>query len=392
MTGLCLVAWRALEQIPVVGLTPGTILYRLQAVDNSTLVHAIGSGIPLASFSIAVMGVQPYVYALILMTLVGVISKRFEAIWSSPGRGITILRWSRALTVFLAAAQAYGYTVLWQVDNILPPMDWSARLLIVLQLVAGTMLLVFLGDVIDEFGLGFGNGSILIYALTPMATELHRLAGFVDTAPSLATLYRSLALWTAFSIAIAVATIAVLLAVRRIPQRKTKRTNNASPIELRIVMSGVLRPPIFAGLVLYSPSIVADYLGATNPQLLQWFNEHLTAYGPNTWSDVAYASVNVGLVIAFTHLVVGADFRAAPADLMPHIHRLAFIGGTFLAITFVVVPMLEWNASGIAGRIIGLSGFDIVLVVAMVIAIVDRLEHFGRPAPGRAPILLSRVP
>jgi preprotein translocase subunit SecY len=391
VTGLCLVAWRALEQIPVVGLTPSTMFFRLQSADSSTLVHAIGNSVPLAGYSIAVMGVQPYVYALIIMTLFGLFSKRVEEIWSSPGGGLTILRWSRALTVVLAAVQADGYTNLWQVDNSLAPMDWSARLLIVLQLTAGTMILVLLGDVIDDFGLGFGNGAILIYALTPMATELHRLAGFVETAPSLETLYRSFAVWMVFSIGVAVATIAVLLAVRRIPQKTTKRANHASPIELRILMSGILRPPLYAGAILYGPTLAANYLGATNPQVAQWFSEHLTAYGPNPWTDISYAAFYACLVILFAQVVVALDFRAAPTELAAHIHRLAFMGGTFLAIMVVLVPMLEWNASRIAGRIIGMSGFDIVLIVMMIVIVFDRLEHPVQGAP-RTPLLLSRVP
>jgi len=391
VTGLCLVAWRALEQIPIVGLTPSTMFYRLQSADSSTLVQAIGNSVPLAGYSIAVMGVQPYVYALIMITLFGLFSKRVEEIWSSPEGGLTILRWTRALTVVLAAVQADGYTNLWQADNSLAPMDWSARLLIVLQLTAGTMILVLLGDVINEFGLGFGNGSILIYALTPMATELHRLAGFVETAPSLETLYRSIAIWVVFSIGVAAATVAVLLAVRRIPKKKTKRATDASPIELRILMSGILRPPLYAGAILYGPTLAASYLGATNPQLAQWFNQHLTAYGPNPWTDIGYAALYACLVILFAQVVVALDIRDAPAELAAHIHRLAFIGGAFLAVVVVVVPILEWNASRIAGRVIGMSGFDIVLIVMMIVIIFDRLEHLAQPVP-RTPLLLSRVP
>jgi preprotein translocase subunit SecY len=392
VTGLCLVAWRALEQITVVGLTPSTMFYRLQSADSSTLVHAIGNSVPLAGYSIAVMGLQPYVYALIMMTLLGLFSRgRVEEIWSSPEGGLTILRWTRTLTVFLAAVQAYGYTNLWQVDNSLPQMDWSARLLIVLQLTAGTMILLLLGEVIDEFGLGFGNGAILIYALTPMATELHRLAGFVETAPSLETFYRSLAVWIVFSIGIAAATIAVLLAVRRIPQKKTKRAADTSPIELRILMSGILRPPLYAGAILYGPTLAAYYLGASNPQLAQWFYDHLTAYGPNPWTDIGYAALYACLVILFAQGVVLLDFRAAPADLAARIHRLAFIGGTFLAVVVVVVPILEWNASRIAGRVLALSGFDIVLMVTMIVIIFDKLDHRVQQIP-RTPLLLSRMP
>ena len=56
VTGLCLVAWRALEQITVVGLSPSTMFFRLQTADSSTLINVIGNSVPLAGYSIAVMG------------------------------------------------------------------------------------------------------------------------------------------------------------------------------------------------------------------------------------------------------------------------------------------------------------------------------------------------
>jgi preprotein translocase subunit SecY len=395
VTGLCLVTWRLLEQVTVVGLTPGAMLYNLglQSLDTSTFFHAIGiNSIPLASYSIVVMGVQPYVNALILMTVFAVISKGLGKMWTRPDGRLAIRRWARALTVFFAAGQAYGYTVLWQFDSSLAPMDWSARLLVILQLTTGTMILMLLGDVLDEFGLGFGNGAILIYALIPLATELHRLASIIAAGPSLEALYKPLAVWIVFSIAVAMATVAVLLAVRRIPPRKTKRPTRTTPTELRILMSGVLRPPVFAQSVQFLPALAANYLATTHPEAVQWINDHATAYGPNPWTDIGYAAINACLVILFTQFVVACDFRVTAADAAWHINRLAFIGGTFLAIMVVVVPMVEWNVSGIAGRVIGMSGFYIVLVVAMIVVIVDRLEHYGKHAAGRAPILMSRMP
>jgi preprotein translocase subunit SecY len=395
VTGLCLVVWRLLEQITVVGLTPGAMLYRLQlqSLDTSTPFHAIGiNSIPLASYSIVVMGVQPYVNALIAMTVFALISKRVGTMWTNADGRLAIRRWALALTVCFAAGQAYGYTVLRQVDSSVAPMDWSARLLVVLQLTTGTMILVALGDVLDEFGLGFGNGAILIYALSPRATEVHRFADIIATNPSFESLYRPFAVWIVFSIGVAAATVAVLLAVRRLPPTKTKRPTRASPIELRILMAGVLRPLIFANAVLFLPTIAGNYLAGTNQQAFLWVLDHFTAYGPNPWSDIGYAALNACLVIVFTHFVVACDFRVAPADVAWHINRLAFIGGTFLAITMVFVPMLEWNVSKAAGRVIGMSGFDLVLVVAMIVAIVYRLEHSGKPDAARAPILMSRMP
>jgi preprotein translocase subunit SecY len=390
VTGLCLVAWRALEQITVVGANPGLITARLQAEDTSSLIHAIGSGIPLAGYSIVALGLSPYVNALIIVTLAIVISERVRAIANSPEGRERMRRWTRALTVFLALGQAYGWTVLMQSGSLalLPPMDWSARLAICVELAAGTMILVLLGDVLDEFGLGFGNGAILIYALSPIAIEVHRLADIVALAPSVEALYLPLAIWAGFSIGLAATTVAVLMAVRRVVR---KRERSSTLVELKLLISGVLRPPLFATAVLFVPVIMANYYSAANPDLSRWIWEHTTAYGPNPWTDIAYAVVDAGLVIAFTYFVVLCDFGRLPRELAPHYERLIFIGGAFLALSVVVVPIAEHYATHAAGQVVALSGRDALLMVAIITAAIGNLERITKSGRGLL-LQVSRLP
>ena len=364
---------------------------RLQALEPSTFLHAIGNAVPFASYSIVALGLQPYVMALIVMTLIRVVSKSVQAIGKRPEGMLRLRRWARALTILLAMGQAYGWTALYEFGNVLPTMDWSARLVIILELTGGTMVLVFLGDVLDELGLGFGNGAILIYALSAVAGEVHRLAAIAATSPSLEALYRPFGIWTIFSIGLVAGSVAVLLAVRRVPPVETEKPSQAKPVELRILLSGVLRPPLFANATLFVPVIFSNYLAQTNPGAVEWVNAHMTAFGPNPWTDVAYAILNVCLVVGFTYFVVGCDFSDAPRELVAHINRLTFIGGSFLAIAVVVLPILEWYASSAAGRGIGLSGFDAVLVVAMIVFIVRSLEQSRELVTG-PPVLMGQMP
>jgi preprotein translocase subunit SecY len=390
VTGLCLVAWRALEQITVVGANPGLIAARLQAEDTSSLVHSIGSGIPLAGYSIVALGLTPYINALIIVTLAIVISKRVRAIANSPEGRRRTRRWVRALAVFLALGQAYGWTVLMQSGSLalLPPMDWSARLVICVELAAGTMILVLLGDVLDEFGLGFGNGAILIFALSPLALEVHRLVDIVALAPSVEALYLPLAIWAGFSIGLAAATVAVLLAVRPVVSKGERPSKR---VELKVLMSGVLRPPLFASAVLFVPVIIANYYSAANPDFNRWIYEHATAYGPNPWTDIAYAAVDAGLVMAFTYFVVLSDFGRVPRNLAPYYNRLTFIGGAFLALSVVVVPIAEYHATNAAGQVIALSGRDALLVVAIITAAIGSLERIAKSGRGLL-VQVSRLP
>jgi len=391
VTGLCLAVWRALEQIPVSSLNPAMINARLQALEPSTFLHAIGSAVPFASYSIVALGLQPYVMALIVMTLIPLISKSIKGIRDSPDGPLRLRRWARGLTILLAMGQAYGWTALYEFGNVLPSMDWSARLVLILELTGGTMTLVFLGDILDEFGLGFGNGAILIYALSPLAGEVHRLAAIAASSPSLEALYRPFGVWIIFSIGVVIASVAVLLAVRRIQRVESEKPGLGKPVEVRLLLSGVLRPPLFANAALFVPVIFANYLEPTNPGATAWVNAHMTAYGPNAWTDIAYAIVNASLVIAFTYFVIASDFNGIPRELADNFNPFIFLGGAFLAIAVVVLPVLEWNASMAAGRGVGMSGFDAVVVVAMIVFVVRSLEQSRELAAG-PPVLMGQMP
>src|SRR5206468_6453579 len=75
-----------------------------------------------------------------------------------------IQRWSRWLTVFLGAGQAYGFTVLFQNTSpaILGPLDWFQRTQIILVLIAGTVMLMWFGELITEYGIGIGVSLIIV--------------------------------------------------------------------------------------------------------------------------------------------------------------------------------------------------------------------------------------
>src|SRR6202049_4505094 len=124
------------------------------------------SGGGLSRFSIVAMGLNPYINATIIMQLMTVISERIKEISKEGEAGRRrITRWSRYLTVALGAGQAYGFTVLFQNTNpaILGPLDWFQRLQIILVLTAGTVMLMWFGELITEFGIGNGV-SLIIFA------------------------------------------------------------------------------------------------------------------------------------------------------------------------------------------------------------------------------------
>src|SRR5438128_5382428 len=124
------------------------------------------SGGGLSRFSIVAMGMNPYINATIIMQLMTVISVRIKEIQKEGEMGRRrIQRWSRYLTVALGAGQAYGFTVLFQNTQpaILGPLEWFQRLQIILVLTAGTVMLMWFGELITEYGIGNGV-SLIIFA------------------------------------------------------------------------------------------------------------------------------------------------------------------------------------------------------------------------------------
>ena len=379
-TGLCLIVWRALDQVTVVGINGNAISDRLQFVNNSDLLHALGSGTPLSQYSVVAMGITSYIYALLIVFLLHMCSERIRTMESTPDGRLQLRRWTRALAIALAFGQAYGWTVLLQQGSELPAqMEWFPRVVGMLELTTGTMILVFLADVIDDFGLGFGYGAFLIYALIPVANEVHRLAETVSFAPSAEALYKPLVVWALFSIGLVAATVAVLLAVRRVVLITDRKKNSGQPVVLKVLMSGVLRPTAFALAVLSFPAIFAGSVATPNSGLAK-LAEAWSTYGVNPWIDIAYMVVEVVLVMAFVYGIVFFEFlwsQHINRDLWAPIYRLTFIGGAFLALAVGVLPVLEQIASGAAGMTISMSGFDVVLVTAVILAVVASLEGSG---------------
>ena len=376
MTALCLVVWRLLDQIPVSDVTSNFITTRLSTLTNAPgFFVAIGpNSLVFASWSLGFEGIGPYVEALVLMSVLTVFSARLRDIAGDPDRRASIARWTRALAMGLALSQAYAFTLLYQngFPPVFGPLDWSARLAICLALAGGTALMILLADALDEFGLGFGYGAVIFYALGSLGLEVHRIADYFASAPSLEALFRPVAVWTAFTVGLTVATVAVLLAVRRV-----------ATTELRLLWSGVLRPVQFAGALLSVPLLAANYYYARYPAEVQWIYANWRSYGANLSPNVGYLLIYAGLLVGFALFVAAIDDRLmpVPSPLGPAVIRLAVLGGVFLALAVIAIPVADRLLTRAAGLAIPISGADVLLVVAVVLFAVRAIEGYRPVVP-----------
>ena len=376
VTALCLVVWRLLDQIPVSDVTSNFITTRLSTLTNAPgFFVAIGpNSLVCASWSLGFEGIGPYVEALVLMSVLTVFSARLRDIAGDPDRRASIARWTRALAMGLALSQAYAFTLLYQngFPPVFGPLDWSARLAICLALAGGTALMILLADALDEFGLGFGYGAVIFYALGSLGLEVHRIADYFASAPSLEALFRPVAVWTAFTVGLTVATVAVLLAVRRV-----------ATTELRLLWSGVLRPVQFAGALLSVPLLAANYYYARYPAEVQWIYANWRSFGSNLSPNVGYLLIYAGLLVGFALFVAAIDDRLmpVPSPLGPAVIRLAVLGGVFLALAVIAIPVADRLLTRAAGLAIPISGADVLLVVAVVLFAVRAIEGYRPVVP-----------
>jgi preprotein translocase subunit SecY len=373
VTLLVLVAWRALAQLVVPGADPALL--------------------PQKDVSVLALGLTAYVNALIIVVLVRVIST------TARNQGDRARQWTRWLTPALALGQAYGLTTLWQYEQppVLPThLDWFTRLAIMAAMAAGTTLLMWLGEILDEHGLGFGCGVLLLYVLDIGVRHVGRIATMIGegmTGPTLSALAPAVA-WALSTMALVVLTVFVLQAVRRVPieipaggrRRRAAPSVERTFLPIRLLMTGVLLPTFMANGVIAAPAIVAGYL---EPVPQQWIKTYWQPTGPNVLADAVYVTAHMLLVIALVYflLTIYGNARGIASNLKLHsaripgvpageptarylgriLTRLTLIGALFLALAVAVVPVVAAWATPTPRSEAHFNAFGLVLLVAVLL-------------------------
>jgi len=181
-TILALVIFRILAAIPIPGIDP-TNLARLLSSSQFFGFLNIFSGGGLANLSIVMLGVGPFITASIIIQLLTMMIPKIKAMMQEEGEAgrMKLSQYSRLLSVPLAIIQGVGFLILLQSQNVLPQMTISQLVISTIVVAAGSIMLMWLGELISEFGIGNGV-SLIIFG------------GIVATLPtSIAQNYQTLA-------------------------------------------------------------------------------------------------------------------------------------------------------------------------------------------------------
>lgn len=392
-TALILIIFRVFAHIPVSGVD----LAQLKALftQNQFLgLLDIFSGGTLANFSVMALGLNPYINASIIMQLGTLVFPKLEELQKEGESGRQkINQYTRYLTVPLAAIQAVGMFALLRSQGIVSmngPLEIAS---FILTMTAGTMFLVWLGELITEKGVGNGI-SILIFA--GIVGRLPVIAGQTLSTTSSQNLFSILS-FGALGLVVIALIVVVNEATRQIPIFYARRVRGnkmyggqSTHLPLRLNQAGVI-PIIFAISLVLLPSLFANYLTASSNLTLRniattiavWFDPNGTFY------NVAYFVLVV--LFAFFYTAVVFNPKKISEEIQKHggfipgvrpgtptakyltyiLNRVTLAGAIFLGLV-AVLPTLARSATNVQTLILG--GTGLLIVVSVVLETIKSVE------------------
>ena len=257
-----LVVFRVLAAIPIPGVNPLALQSALQ--NQFLALFNVFSGGGFSTLSIVMLGVGPYITASIVMQLMTILVPRLKEMYQEEGDAgrQRFMQYSRYLTVPLAFIQAFGFLLLLQQQGIVPQLGLFSLVTNVCVIAAGSILLMWIGELISEFGVGNGV-SLIIFAgiVAALPNQLSQLVFAFDIA--------QLPAYLGFIAAAAVILLGVVFiteAERPIPVTYARRVRGSrvmggvsTYLPLRVNQAGVI-PIIFALSILLFPQMIATFL------------------------------------------------------------------------------------------------------------------------------------
>lgn len=264
------------------------------------------SGGAFKDFTIFALNIYPYITSSIILQLLTIAIPRLEEIFKREDGQKKMAQWTRYITVILALIQATAYSVGFFNQAIIDQ-SFMAILTVIIVLTAGTALLMWLGELITEKGIGNGI-SLLIFTgiISQVPGSIGRVIYFVSVG-SINIL--EVILFLIFAFIIIVGVIAIQEGERKIPVQYAKRVvgrkmygGQSTHIPMKVLMAGVM-PVIFASTLLAIPQTLAFFFPSMAPSVQKYFS---VAQSPGVF---IYTILNILLIIFFTYFYTAVQFN-----------------------------------------------------------------------------------
>jgi preprotein translocase subunit SecY len=390
-----LIVFRALAHVPVPGADPT----KLAAFFNGNALFGLldlFSGGGLSRFSVVGLGVNPYINASIIMQLMTGVVPALTALQREGEYGRNkINQYTRYLTVPLAILQSYGFlAVLNQAGVLNTTFDLASfgTLTQIISLTAGSILLMWIGELITEKGIGNGISFVIFAGIVGRVPQA--LGTFLDS-PNFA----ALAIFGVFAVFAVGAIVFITEGQRRIPIQYASRVRGrrmyqggTTFLPLRVNQAGVI-PIIFAVSILLFPSQIAGYFAQSQVTIVADIATFfVNTFGPSNL--LVYGSLYFLLTVGFTYFYTAFTFkpdetaeqlrknggfipgirpgRPTQDYLARVVNRITVAGALFLGIVAVAPFVFQAFIPSLSG--LSLGGTSILIVVSVVVETMKQLE------------------
>lgn len=388
-----LVVFRLVGHIPVPGVNIENLRSFLSGNQLFGLLN-IFSGGTINNFSLVMLGVAPYITASIIFQLLSMVVPRLEELSKEGESGRQrINMYTRIATVPLALLQAFGFIKLLEQSQqgIFVALTPLRTAMIMVTVTAGTMFLMWIGELITERNIGNGTSLIIFAGI---------VASLPNTLQTVFVNYSSSELYTyiIFAAIILITIVGVVLmseGQRNIPvtyarQMRGGRTfgNAQSHLPLRVNMAGVI-PIIFSISIILFPSMIAQFFVNYGGRIGQFAREVTELFQNQLFYGIFYFVLVFGFTYFYTAIIFQpekiAENLQRQGGFIPGIrpghqteeylahtmNRLVFLGALFLGI-IAVLPILVQSVTGMQSLVIG--GTSLLIVVSVAIETAKQIE------------------
>lgn len=388
-----LILFRLLATIPIPSVDP-TALQSFLANNQFFGLLNIFSGGGFSNLSIVMLGVGPYITASIVMQLLTVLVPKLKEMYQEEGDAgrARFMQYSRYLTVPLALIQGFAFLLILQQQGIIASMSLEMAITNTLIVAAGSILLMWLGELITEFGIGNGVSLIIfagIVAIIPSTLAQLVFSFEISQLPTYVA-------FAAAAVAITAGVVFISEAERPIPVTYARRVRGSKVmggvstyLPLRLNQAGVM-PIIFALSFLLFPQMIATFLSASS---IPWLASGASTVLAGLNNQALYGVMYFLLVFIFTYFYTAITFEPhqiaknlqkngafipgvrpghTTAEYLGNIiTRITLVGALFLGL-IAVLPIILQGATGLTALTIG--GTALLIVVSVVLDVVKKVD------------------
>ncbi len=352
------------------------------------------TGGSLATLSIAMLGLGPYITGSIIMQLLTMIFPSLEQMYKYEGEQgrSRFNQYSRILTVPLAMIQGYGFLAILQRQQVISSLGGMQMFATLAIITAGSVFLMWLGELITEKNLGNGTSLLILAGIVAQVPQQIQQAIFTYSPDQLFT-YVTFAL---VGLAVIAGVVYISEAQRNIPINYARRVRGmrqyggvSTYLPMRVNNAGVI-PIIFALSLLLFPGIIASFFAASKIAIVASISVAVSNFLQN---QLYYGIFYFVLVIAFTYFYTAITFdpksiseniqkqggyipgiRPGPqtTTFLNHLlNRVTLVGAVFLG-TIAVLPNVVQGLTGITAFTVG--GTSILIVVSVALEVMKQVQ------------------